>query len=72
MFCRLLFFGVMAYCKKKQQQKPKQLNKQRGNMLNIVAGTMLCFLKHPPLPPPFGVLNAPAAITYALILSIHI
>lgn len=31
--------GVMAYSNKK-----KQLNKQRGNMLNILAGITLCFL----------------------------
>lgn len=44
-------------------------------MLNIDAGTMLCFfLNAPPTAPlpSLCVLNALAVITYALILSIHI
>lgn len=58
----------------KRQNQTKQPNKQRGNMLNIVAGTMLCFSKCPTTtnPPSLCVLNALAVITYALILSIHI
>lgn len=57
---------------RKQKNKTKQPNKQRGNMLNIVAGTMLCFfLNAPPTAPPLPLCSKCFGSNYLCLNSLH-